>query len=356
MNINAVKRITQYLMLGDFDNVQSYCNTHHLPDDLNAWAIAKIYRPLTPHQESLLNQTLQAQYRGWQAYLQGNYIESHQYFSDALNFNTEDSQGAGLGLAKVYTRLGYWEAAKHWLLYELPTARSTNDLFMQAQCYGALGEVFLRSGHPKLAYESFGNSFYVLPKGSSQREKQLNYEASALMRTGNLEQAEQYLMSALYLAANKQIDSVWHSLARLQFLWLQQNKNESVQTYYADYLHQTPNIQVAEGFLNIANAFLAYRQHNIKASITFATEAVNCFKSEFPIERYWAQKILRTLNKEAYPLEYPLEDVIQLPPKSTHNLIESPWLNIQLPLHGFEPLQKAESLEQLYLVKSLFFI
>ena len=296
-----------------------------------------------------------SQYQGWQAYMTGDYYKSHDFFITAHNLKTEDSQGAGLGLAKVYTRLGHWEAAKQWLLYELPIVRQQNDLYGQAQCYGALGEVFLRADYPKLAYECFGNAFYLLPKGSSQREKQYNYQASALIRTGNTEQAEQCLMSALYLADNKQIDSVWHSLARLQFLWLQQQKTDAVQTYYAEYLQQKPNIAVAEGFLNIASAFLAYRQQNKDEAIDLAVQGANCFKDKFPMESYWAQKIIQALKNEPFILQ-PLDPVKTIWPEYSSNLIERPWLKHSLPEQGFEPIQKAQTVEALWEARLLFFI
>ncbi|MEI6706068.1 MAG: hypothetical protein WCK96_02915 [Methylococcales bacterium] len=352
--INAVNRITQYLMLGDFDSVKRFCNSENISDDITAWSLAKIYAPLTDAQTQLLSEPILAQHAGWCSYHAGDYDKSHDFFTSAYRANTEDSYGAGLGLAKVYTRLGHWEAAKQWLLYELPTARQQNDLFMQAQCYGALGEIFLRANYPKLAYECFGNAFHVLPKGSSQREKQYNYQASALIRTGNTEQAEQYLMSALYLADNKQIDSVWHSLARLQFLWLQQQKTDSVKTYYTEYLQQKPNISIPEGFLNIAWAFLAEKQQNKPEAIQLANHALNCF-NDFSMERAWTLKLLQILKHEPLTIAG-IKPIQALFPEQTSNLIESPWLKLDLSEQGFAPIQAAQSLEQLWQARLLFFI
>jgi hypothetical protein len=255
----------------------------------------------------------------------------------------------------VYTRLGQWEAAKQWLLYELPHARQQNDLFMQTQCYGALGEVFLRAHYPKLAYECFGHAFHLLPKGSSQREKQYNYQASALIRTGNTAQAEQCLMSALYLANNKQIESVWHSLARLQFLWLQQHKTDAVRDYYGEYLQQKPTVLVAEGFFNIASAFLAHRQNNTLEAIDLANQALSCFKDKFPMERDWARKIVQALSNEPFTLQT-IEPIAAIVPELPQNLIEASWLKYRLPEQGFAPIQTAHSLEDLWNARLLFFI
>ena len=354
-NINSVNRITQYLMLGDFNSVQQYCNSQEIPEDIQAWALAKTYRPLNDVQKSLLSDTMLTQYQGWQAYIAGDYKKSHALFVTAQRNNTDDSYGAGLGLAKVYTRLGHWEAAKQWLLYELPCARRNNDLYGQAQCYGALGEVFLRANYPKLAYECFGNAFYVLPKGSSQREKQYNYQASALIRTGNLEQAEQCLMSALYLADNKQIDSVWHSLARLQFLWLQQNRNESVLACYADYLQQKPLVSVSEGFLYVALAFLETRLENKTKAIGHLTQALSCFEGNFPMEYYWALKILQVLTGDSNTLAT-MQSITAIFPEISSNLIESALLNLHLSHQGFLPIQNAQSLEELWNIRLVFFI
>jgi tetratricopeptide (TPR) repeat protein len=354
-HINTVKRITQYLMLGDFGSVQQYCNSHDIPEPILAWALAKIYRPLNAVQKSLLTEAMLAQYEGWQAYVSGDYKKSHAFFITAQHSNNEDSYGAGLGLAKVYTRLGHWEAAKQWLLSELPKARLYNDLYGQAQCYGALGELFLRANYPKQAYECFGNAFYLLPKGSSQREKQYNYQASALIRTGNIEQAEQCLMSALYLADNKQVDSVWHSLARLQFLWLQQNKNDSVQVCYADYLQEKPSIPVAEGFLCVASAFLAQRLHNNDQAIEQLSHALSCFKGSFPMEYNWTLKLLQVFKNEPMTLES-LESVTPIWPENSLNLMESAWLKLRLPDQGFEAILKAQTIDDLWDNRLLFFI
>lgn len=357
IDVNAVYRITQYLMLGDIESIKRFCQTESVADYIKAWALAKVYdQSLSESNKKLLNETLLNQFLGWQRYFSGDYYDSHEFFVSAYQANNVDSYSAGLGLAKVYTRLGYWDAAKQWLLYELPTARQHNDLFMQAQCYGALGEVFLRAGHAKLAYECFGYAFYVLPKGSSQRERQYNYQASALMRTGNLEQAEQCLMSALYLADGKQIDSVWHSMARLQFLWLQQNRNEYVRDYYSSFLKQKPNVRIAEGFLNMAEVFLAEKQKNIVKAIGFAEQALVCFE-RFPIEKIWSQKINQFLKEETFNMSAMEKLDFIYPPEDIKNLIEKPWLNnYKLSNQGFEPINTAKSFDDLWNIRLLFFI
>lgn len=355
-DINAVHGITQYLMLGDFEGIRRFCQLEDVSDRVRAWALAKVYdKSLSKQQKLLLDGTLLDQYEGWQCYFLGQYVESHVFFMSAYQANTEDGYGVGLGLAKVYTRLGYWETAKQWLLYELPKARQCNDLFLQAQCYGALGEVFLRAGYAKLAYECFGHAFYVLPKGSSQREKQYNYQASALIRTGNKEQAEQCLMSALYLAAGKNVDSVWHSLARLQFLWLEQGRTDYVKDCYADYLQEKPNVEIAEGFLNVAEAFLAYQQQEFNRAVDCIKKALGCFKS-FPTEKVWAKKLLQVLENTAF--DHLVFDSVEFvfPPKNNRNLIEKSWLGSVLSNQGFQVIKTAQSWDELYKARLLFFI
>lgn len=193
-----------------------------------------------------------------------------------------------------------------------------------------------------------------MPKGSSQREKQYNYQASALIRTGNTAQAEQYLMSALYLADNKQIDSVWHSLARLQFLWLQQDKTDSVMDYYQDYLQIEPSISVAKGFLTIAAAFLAHRQQDTPKAIALAVQAISCF-DKFPMERDWSQKIVQAFRHEPFAIQT-IEPVKAIFPAQIVNLIEAPWLTYRLPDSGFEAIHTAQTLEELWNARLLFFI
>ncbi|MDD5272716.1 MAG: hypothetical protein PHU14_08365 [Methylovulum sp.] len=355
--INAVKRITQHLMLGDFAEVRRCCRRADIPENVAAWGLATINDTLTPQQKQSVNEAVMAGHNGWKAYYEGDYVNSLQFFINALNGNS--GERIGLGLAKVYTRLGHWDTAKQWLLHELPHARQHNELFTQAECYGALGEVFLRANHNKPAYECFGNAFHVLPKGSSQREKQYNYQASALMRTGNEGLAEQCLMSALYLAADKQTDSVWHSLARLQFLWLQQNKPDPVSEHYPGHLRQKPPTGIAEGFLMMGLAFLANRQARRQEAVGWAEKACACFNTQYPTEAYWAKKLLCVLEggRPTTALDRVIPTIDPIGPLTLpDSLIEAAWYGIELPNQGFAPLGQAQDIATLWEARRLFFI
>ena len=352
--LNAIKLITQHLMLGDIDSVKRCCQQDKIPQTIAAWGLATINQPLNAEQTQLLSADSLNLYQGWKHYYNGEYQQSQEAFLRCLDSNTAD--GIGLGIAKNYTRLGQWQSAKSWLLHELTISRQRNDLYSQAQCYGALGEIFLRSNHPKIAYECFGNAFQILPKGSSQREKQYNFQASALIRIGNEQHAEQYLMSAFYLAQNQQIDSAWHSLARLQFLWTQQKKSHTVLDYYADDLQHKPAQINAEGFLNMGLAFAAAYQQNNEKAIEYSQKASFCFQNRFPLEHIWAQKLLNSLQNQTDALELPEILPIVIPPNSRNSIIEANWQQLTLTNHGFATLAVAKNLDSLWQARHLFFI
>jgi hypothetical protein len=89
------------------------------------------------------------------------------------------------------------------------------------QGYGALGELLLRGEHLGPAFACLNTAYHLLPAGSGQRARQLNYLGSTLHRMGQTLRAESLLMTSLHSARDRgDRDSQWHALARLQRLAL----------------------------------------------------------------------------------------------------------------------------------------
>ena len=73
------------------------------------------------------------------------------------------------------------------------------------------------------------------------------------------------------------------------------------------------------------------------------------------MEYYWALKVLQVLKNELVTL-LSMESVTPMWPEGSANLIESAWLTQCLPNQGFAPIQNAQTLEELWDTRLLFFI
>lgn len=291
---------------------------NHQKDDnnsiINNWLAAKLKYDWPTEQVAQWPTAMQQQWHGWRAYYSGQYLLAHQHFIqawqnlDELNLGFESS--IALGLAKVYTRTGYWSHAKQWNLYFLKLAKKHNDLFDIAQGYGALGELFLRASLSQQAMACFNIAFHLLPSGSGQQSKQLNFLASALGRNREWLRAEALLKTSIQHAKDRldnpqklleESNSINHSLARLGFLQLAryQAEQHTIEDYVFKHskLKETP---VAQGFLAMAHAFKAILvSHNQQQALIYVQQAQQHFK-HFPFEEAWATKLVCALTGSAW--------------------------------------------------------
>lgn len=371
-HLNRLDGFLQYLLLGQHQSVSDAIQSLPTNDPVAIWLRLVLRQGLPTSVESALPSHYAEQWRGWRAYYGGNYRLSAQHFSQAWMALDNASITLGkadvaLGLGKVYTRTGHWQAARDWLLLSLAVARQQNRLFDIVQGYGALGELLLRGGHPQSAYTCLSNAYHILPPGSGQRPRQLNYLASALLRCGETLRAESLLMTSLHLAYDSNDnDSVWHALARLQFLRLnegltQKTPIEDITEALEGYVPSSENTPIALGFLRLGQAVLEYRRGNRVAALSKIQSAKQFFGTPFSYEYWWALKWEAFLTDGMAVVDETSLELLQLepllpPPQQV--VLDLSWQRLKLPKdNGFMPLTR-ESLEteSLMAIRYLFFI
>lgn len=153
--------------------------------------------------------------RGWARYYRAEYAAAAASFACAVDAGLVWGAWASLGLGKVCSDLGHWTRARHWLAVALTQARAEGDLARMAECLGALGEVFVRAGRPRVALELFDADAALLPPGSGHRLRLQNYRAIALRRLGRIDLAVPLLWEAVFTALPRDPHSALFSLASL---------------------------------------------------------------------------------------------------------------------------------------------
>lgn len=361
----------QYLLVGQHQYVLDALPSMACDDPIAIWLRIYLRQDLTAQVEAELPDHYAEQWRGWRAYYRGDYVQASQHFMlawDAISqLGLAGQADIALGLGKVYTRTGHWEAARGWLLHSLAIGRQQNRLFDVVQGYGALGELLLRAGHPQAAYSCLSIAYHSLPPGSGQRSRQLNYLASALLHCGELLRAESLLMTSIHLAHDSHdADSVWHALARLQFLRLEDGVNhiadlDDVTVSLQAYVPTSKYNPIALGFLYMGQALMAYQGKRPAEALAKIQLAKPLFGVQFPYEHAWA------LQWEAFLTDKPIDadaTILKLLKHSTvsapsgHVVLDMSWQRLPLPAeNGFLPIAcNAHTADTLLACRYLFFI
>ena len=332
------------------------------------WLALRLRVPRPPERMERMAPHLRQQSTGWRLYYQGDYHRAAEQFQLAWPavlprlHDSHDAIDLALGFGKVYTRTGHWSQARDWILLSLALARARHHLFAVTEGYGALGELLLRAGHAKAAQACMSSAYQLLPPGSGQQAKQLNYLASALMRNGAFLRAESLLMTALHMAHDQgDSDSVWHALARLQFLQLQtENGGHDVMQGMAAYLPET-RTPVACGLLQIGRALWLVRQGNPDQAAPCLDQALSDLGLQLPLERLWAQRLRCALLGQPYSAETALHrwaDTVPVSPPALTHVMDRTWAELPLESdNGFACLlQPLGPLTQEAQARTAFFI
>ncbi len=332
------------------------------------WLALRLRVPRPSERLELMAPHLRQQLTGWRLYYQGDYqpaVEQFQHAWQAVLNDQSDNPCAidlALGLGKVYTRSGHWGQARDWILHSLALARAQHRLFAVTEGYGALGELLLRAGHAKAAQACMSSAYQLLPPGSGQQAKQLNYLASTLMRNGASLRAESLLMTALHMAHDQgDSDSVWHALARLQFLQLQsEDGGSNVMQSMAAYLPEA-RTPVACGLLQIGLALWLVRQGQTEQAAQCLQQALSDLGPLLPLERLWAQRLHGALLGQPCRIEADLHrwaDIKPVSPPAMVHVMDRTWAELPLATaNGFARLQQPlGSLEQEAQARTAFFI
>jgi hypothetical protein len=286
------------------------------------------------------------------------------------------NQGCERLLGKVYTRTGHWQAARAWMLQGLSHARTRHDMFGVVQGYGALGELFVRSGHFREALACMSITFHLMPPGAGQQSKQLNFMASALIRNGEYLRAESLLQTALHSANDLGMrhhnvslqqearGSTLHAKARLQFLELDKNQAAAKDLFpQTEADNPSPaDVHIAEGFLCMGRAFVACQQDNRPLAISCLHRAGSAFGEVYPMERLWAALLESTVKGLPLPDRQGIADLIamtpELPGQKNANILDQTWEQTPLPAdNGFTPLlSDTMDLQALLEMRKMFFL
>lgn len=226
-------------------------------------------------------------------------LNQHQPPSPAPQTTTHSRHSAieaqiALGLGRTHLRTGYWNHARGWLLYGLAVARRTGDEATVFKSYGALGELFIRAAAHHQGFACLNLAYRLLPAGSGQRARQLNYLATALSRLHEPLRAQSVLMTSYHMSKDSgDAISQWHALARLQHLSLKCPPDIRPSPDSLDELAQAIESAppVARGYWRLAKAraALAAGQPLTHSITTWLTDACADFQAaNLPMEQAWA--------------------------------------------------------------------
>lgn len=260
--------------------------------DFLLWQKWLLRKPILEQELACFPPSAISLYHGWHFYHQGQYVLALEQFLAVLGSEQHQtivniSVDAAVGICRVYTRIGHWHHARLWGVYALQQSRAANRLFDISRCFNALGDLLCRAGHLQLAHLCLTSSSNVLPQGSVHKARHLNNVAITLMRQQSSVRAEAILMNSLYLAKDTQDHaSLWHALARLQWLYIDMAPDIKVTERFATMLpsKETP---IAMAYIDVALAVLALRKKDEHAATTFLIAAAQRTSASLPIESAW---------------------------------------------------------------------
>lgn len=262
-------------------------------------------------------------WKGWLCHNSGQFAQAHSHFTKAWTLLEHPSELTGpsaatlrpsaihariaLGLGRTHIRSGHWHHARNWLLYGLSVARRSGDEATVFKSYGALGELFIRASAIPQGFACLNLAYRLLPAGSGQRARQLNYLATALARLQEPLRAQSVLMTAYHMSKDSgDAISQWHALARLQHLNLKYTPDIHPSHDSLDELaHGIDSAPaVARGYWRLAKAraWIASNQLQTHDTAAWLTAACADFQSvQLPMEQAWAALWLHSQTGNPQP-------------------------------------------------------
>lgn len=267
-------------------------------------------------------------WKGWLSHHAGHFEQAHAHFSQAwaLRQPAVDQEPLvqpvvvgkealiALGLGRTHLRSGHWEHAKGWLLYGLSVARRAGDEATVFKSYGALGELFIRASAATEGFTSLNLAYRLLPAGSGQRARQLNYLGTALGRLHEHLRAQSVLMTSFYMSKDGgDAVSKWHALARLQHLNLQCPPGIRLSEENLDELAQGIESAppVARGYWRLAKArsIMAIDRASPQAAEWLKAAYDDFLTANAPMEQAWAGLWIHHHCADAQPWQATLASV-----------------------------------------------
>lgn len=376
-----VNQIAKLLYSGQTAKIHTYAATleHNMQDKLSPWLTSTLANEFSGSSVELPASLSEYQScaSGWRAYYQHDYVLAHQHFAQAIAADNWQHYAltSALGLAKVYTRSGHWQAARDWCLYYLSLARQQSYHFDVAKGYGALAEIFLRASCAKEALACFQTAYHLMPLGQGQQSKQYNFMASALMRNKEALRAEVLLHTSRQISRNvldidpdnqDALASLCHSTMRFYYLNLLQSDHDMPVRVNQDdeklMLHIAPSHGLAAvplGLLQVAKGIGCLKHDGEQAQAYFA-QAMQNFGPKLVVEHQWAARLQASCtnsvagqNVDALAAIFALQPIV---PPVFDAVLDHTWQQVELSNQGFLPLIEAHTAEQLAELWTLFFI
>jgi|GEM_PF-3468826 len=362
------KLIGQHMAIGDQDGLRRCLDqfSELLSDDLLQFCcFVAQFNPTEwrdeftsdPHSE-LHQVTL-----GWQRYYQAQYDQSQDLFLEAFGQQGNWNSWAALGLGKVCSDNGDWNGARKWILDAMRNARRDNDLNQLAQCYGALGEVFFRTGHYKSAFTLFTRDKALLPPGHEQHARLRNYLAISLGRLGCDAMCQPMLWTSLYRSIDNNPISVGYSVASLlvySFIQKDDRLFSRVNKFLDGNLDRVKLLGYSLLFSQAIRAFWAKRVNNNDQAVEHLDRFLaSATADSYPVETAWLQSIRaswlgNTVDSNSFT-ELTNRPIPHPPNSLQHDVIDSGLLNIELPqsYHLFKHLRETTNVEHSDICRAL---
>lgn len=340
-------------------------------DSLRLWLDFLAKKDVIPERLQQLPAPYADCWAGWLAYNRGELAKAHQLFVSSHAALDPQADAAlaidtSLGLGRLYTRTGHFAAARDWLLQAGDQARIHDRLYDIVRSFGALGDLFLRTGFSQQSLFCLNTAHQTLPAGAGERSRQMNYLATVLMRLGTPQDqatAEDLLMQSFYLARDVHDQaSMLHSLARLQFLYLDRQQPQT-DVYKLLGLQEpqpaaasSPQCKIPAGFLALARSFAAALNQQTVRAAELAEQACQLLKNH-PAEYYWARSLAGHLKGTPPPDWQTLLPVLQpASAPASNSVISRQWRELELGNPGASVFQPQTQLDSLISHRQVFFL
>ncbi|MEI7773907.1 MAG: hypothetical protein WCK17_03970 [Verrucomicrobiota bacterium] len=272
--------------------------------------------------------------QGWRHYYGANYEAAGQLFHQAWAIAGASWRSwSALGMGKVASDLGHWSEARDWLLDAAQRARQENDLYRLAEAYGSLGEVFLRAGFPKPAFELFVLDADLLPPGSAHVFRLRNYMGLCLGRLKCQAQAEALLWECYYAAADCDPMSAAYSLSSLAVLAML-NEDRRLFSRVSEFRTSDPG-KLPCGIIQVVTAYFTHLDGKTDESVRLLRLAADQFGDTYPIERCWCLSLCASLLRDEEEQSSVLAQIallrgrsLEKPSKTIVGLIDEHLLNV----------------------------
>jgi len=298
--------------------------------------------------------------RGWGNYYKANYPVAFEDFSNAESTIIPWLKAyAWLGKAKVCTDLGFFADAAQWCCNASCLARQFELDEWVAAAQGALGEILLRTGYPRLATEAFSLDMALLPASDRFRGRVMCYQAHAYRRLGAYSAA-----NLAYRTSSQQPgeQTAPYAYAGLAMLGAETDDAELVDEAirFATSLHNNSRMHTSIAWIYIAKSRLAERRSEYAGH--WLVHAKNFLPAEYVFEHCWLACWTALVNMQVTPVTFADSSHTRYRPTSVPEVslpgsgFDTDLTELSLENDGFASIQWAQDKDGLWAQYKLFVV